>query len=209
MIKHKEIYPKTKRISNAGNLFEVTEKLDGSNLVFYRQNEKLYIALRRNIFCLSELEDVKDILYKGLYEFLKEHGDFLEQSIHEGSAVCGEWLGMGAVKYDVKDFPLKYYMFAKARITEDLKLYNFDYYIEDFHWVFKEGEIPEFIGTVPHVCSLARVPNKEILDSIYEAYEPDRKVEGFVINYNNMIKKYVRMSNGKLVDYNENDRKGE
>ena len=36
MIK-KEIYPKTKRVSCAGDKVYVTEKLDGSNLVFLKK----------------------------------------------------------------------------------------------------------------------------------------------------------------------------
>lgn len=36
MIK-KEIYPKTKRVSNLGDKIFITEKLDGSNLVFFKK----------------------------------------------------------------------------------------------------------------------------------------------------------------------------
>ena len=49
MIK-KEIYPKTKRVSCKGNKVYITEKLDGSNLVFFKKNNELYIAQRKSIF---------------------------------------------------------------------------------------------------------------------------------------------------------------
>lgn len=41
----KEIYPKTKRVSCVGDKVYITEKLDGSNLVFFKKNEELHIAL--------------------------------------------------------------------------------------------------------------------------------------------------------------------
>ena len=65
MIK-KEIYPKTKRVSCMGDKVELTEKLDGSNLVIFKKNDELYIAQRNNIFKINELEENKDKLYKGL-----------------------------------------------------------------------------------------------------------------------------------------------
>ena len=55
MIK-KEIYPKTKRVSCREDKVYITEKLDGSNLVFFKKNEEIYIAQRSNIFKINELE---------------------------------------------------------------------------------------------------------------------------------------------------------
>ena len=55
MIK-KEIYPKTQRTSCTGDKIYVTEKLDGSNLVIFKKSENIYIAQRKNIFSLDELE---------------------------------------------------------------------------------------------------------------------------------------------------------
>ena len=40
MIK-KEIYTKTKRISCTGDKVYITEKLDGSNLVFFKKDDEL------------------------------------------------------------------------------------------------------------------------------------------------------------------------
>ncbi len=202
MIK-KEIYPKTKRVSCLGDKVYVTEKLDGSNLVFFKKDEELYIAQRKNIFKISELEEVKDILYKGLYQWLLDNKDILIAELHNNSAICGEWLGMGCLKYTIDEFDKKWYMFAKANIDDDFNLYNLIYEHELFKYPFISQEIPSFIGIVPEVAELNVLPTKEHLDSIYEKYlnKVNRNVEGFVINYKNIITKYVRMKNGKLQEH--------
>lgn len=103
MIK-KEIYPKTKRVSCSGDKVYITEKLDGSNLVFFKKNDELYIAQRKTIININELEEVKDKLYKGLYQWLLDNKDYLQEQLINDSAICGEWLGMGKLKYDVGEF---------------------------------------------------------------------------------------------------------
>lgn len=203
MIKGKEIYPKTKRVSCKGDKVYLTEKLDGSNLVFFKKEEELYIAQRKNIFKISELEEVKDVLYKGLYQWLLENQEVLQNELHNDSAICGEWLGMGTLKYTVDEFDKRWYMFAKANIDDDFNLYNLVYDHELFIYPFVSQEIPYFIGIVPEVAELINLPNKEQLDSIYEKYtnKVNRTVEGFVVNYRNIISKYVRMKNGKLQEH--------
>ena len=57
MIIKKEIYPKTQRVKCLGEKVYLTEKLDGSNLVFFKLNDKVYIAQRKNIIPLDEIED--------------------------------------------------------------------------------------------------------------------------------------------------------
>lgn len=47
MIRGKEIYPKTKRVSCRGDKVYLTEKLDGSNLVFFKKEDLLFIAQRK------------------------------------------------------------------------------------------------------------------------------------------------------------------
>lgn len=203
MIKGKEIYPKTKRVSCIGDKVYLTEKLDGSNLVFFKKDEELHIAQRKTIFRLSELEEAKDVLYKGLYQWLIENGKTLENELHNNSAICGEWLGMGCLKYSVDEFDKRWYMFAKANIDDDYNLYNLVYDHSLFIYPFISQEMPKFIGIVPEVVELNVLPTKEHLDSIYEKYcnKVNRNVEGFVINYKNMITKYVRMKNGKLQEH--------
>lgn len=202
MIK-KEIYPKTKRVSCSGDKVYITEKLDGSNLVFFKKNDELYIAQRKTIININELEEVKDKLYKGLYQWLLDNKDYLQEQLINDSAICGEWLGMGKLKYDVGEFDKKWYMFAKANIDDEYNLYNLIYEHELFIYPFANQEIPNFIGIVPEITELMGLPTKEFLDSIYETYANGvkRDVEGFVVNYKNIISKYVRMKNGKLEEH--------
>lgn len=202
MIK-KEIYPKTKRVSCMGDKVYITEKLDGSNMVIFKKNDLLYIAQRKNIICEDEFESAKDIMYKGLYEWLLENKDYLKEHLLNNACICGEWLGMGCLKYTIDEFDKRIYMFAKANIDDDYNLYNLIYDHELFIYPFDNQQIPNFIGVVPEVMALNVLPNKEHLDSIYETYcrKVSRNVEGFVVNYKNIITKYVRMKNGKLQEH--------
>lgn len=201
MIK-KEIYPKTKRVSCIGDKVYVTEKLDGSNLVFFKKDDEIYIAQRNNIIKFDEIEEQKNMLYKGLYQWLIDNKEFLND-LHNNSAICGEWLGMGCLKYSIDEFDKRWYMFAKANIDDELNLYNLIYDHKLFIYPFQSQELPKCIGIVPEVIELHVIPTKEHLDSIYEKYSSKvgRNVEGFVVNYKNIITKYVRMKNGKLQEH--------
>lgn len=201
MIK-KEIYPKTKRVSCMGDKVELTEKLDGSNLVIFKKNDELYIAQRNNIFKINELEENKDKLYKGLLQWINDNRESFED-LHNDSTVCGEWIGMGQIKYPVDEFDKRYYMFAKANIDDEFNLYNLIYDHNLFIYPFQSQEIPKCMGIVPVVTELNVIPTKEHLDSIYEKYckLENRNVEGFVVNYKNIITKYVRMKNGQLREH--------
>lgn len=202
MIK-KEIYPKTQRLKCKGEQVEVTEKLDGSNLCIFKKEDIMYLAQRNNIFTFDELEENKDKLYKGVYQWILDNKQVLEEQIINNSVVCGEWLGMGQIKYSVDRFDKRLYMFAKANIDDDFNLYNLIYNHDLFIYPFKDQVIPNFIGIVPVVAELNVIPTKEHLDSIYSKYceKEKRNVEGFVVNYNNIISKYVRMKNGKLKEH--------
>ena len=209
MIK-KEIYPKTERIKLEGFKVQLTEKLDGSNLVIFKKENKLYIAQRKTIISFDEIEDAKGVLYKGLYEWLKTNGEYLQEHLIDNSCLCGEWLGMGQIKYTIDEFDKRLYMFAKANIDDDFNLYNILYNHDLFIYPFDNQELPSFIGVVPVIKETDVIPNKKMLDNIYSKYCEKvnyRKVEGIVINCNNSIKKYVRMKNGKLVEYSDSDHK--
>lgn len=202
MIK-KEIYPKTKRVSCIGDKVYVTEKIDGSNIVIFKKEDLLHIAQRKNIICETEFEESKNIMYKGLYQWLKDHQQYLKEHLLNNACICGEWIGMGCLKYTADEFDKRLYMFAKANIDEDFSLKNIIYEHKLFIYPFDNQEIPNFIGIVPEVTELNVIPTKEHLDRIYEKYceKVDRNVEGFIVNYKNIISKYVRMKNGKLQEH--------
>lgn len=132
MIK-KEIYPKTVRIPIEGDQIIITEKLDGSNLYIFKLNNKLYIAQRNAIFDVEK--DFDEISYgSNLKEWLTNYKEILLKKLHNGSVICGEWLGMGHIKYTIDKFDKKFYMFAKSNIDEDLELKNIIYYEEYFKY---------------------------------------------------------------------------
>ena len=162
MIK-KEIYPKTKRLSCSGDKVYVTEKLDGSNLVIFKKDDVVYIAQRSTILSFDELEENKDKLYKGLYQWLLDNKETFDD-LHNNSAICGEWLGMGKIKYSVDRFDKRYYMFAKANVDDEFNLYNLIYDHSLFIYPFQSQVFPKCIGIVPEVVELNVLPNKEHLD---------------------------------------------
>ena len=110
---------------------------------------------------------------------------------------------MGQIKYSVDEFDKRFYMFAKANVYEDMELTNIIYDHDLFIYPFVSQTIPNYIGKVPVVSCIPYIPNKEHLDGIYERYtkKVERNVEGFVVNYENRITKYVRMKNGKLSEH--------
>lgn len=201
MIK-KAIYPKTKRVSCSGEKIEVTEKLDGSNLCIFKLNSMLFVAQRNTIIAFDELEECKDLLYKGLYQWLIDNKDKLS-TIRDRAVVCGEWLGMGKLKYTIDEFDKRFYMFAKANIDENLTLFNLYYNHDLFIYPFEDMTIPSCIGVVPLIYELNYIPDKDSLDKLYSKYtdKVKRDVEGFVVNYNDNIRKYVRMKNGQLQEH--------
>lgn len=200
MIK-KEIYPKTKRIGLKG-IVTITEKVDGSNLCIFKTDGKLFVAQRTTIYEAGELES--SMMYKGLFGWLEKHKINLLENLNENSVLCGEWVGMGKLKYS---FDQNFLMFAKANITEEFELTNLNYNINHFIYPFINQEIPSYIGIVPTVYQGSNLEflSKETLDTLYTKYieKVGRSVEGFVVNYENNIVKYVRMKNGKLSDHHE------
>ena len=201
----KEIYPKTERIKINGIKVQITEKLDGSNLCFFKLADELYIAMRSNIITLDDVindyDNVKDILYTNLKEWLVENGSKLKKSLNENSAVCGEWISMGKLKYN--DFTNKFHMFAKANVYDNLKLEKLKYDHSLFMYPFVDKTVPSFINFVPLVEEINFFPNIEYLNDLYNNYSKkvNRNVEGFVVNFDDKISKYVRMKRGKVQDH--------
>ena len=200
MIK-KTLYPKTKRVQNK-NKVVITEKLDGSNIGFFKVNEELIIAQRNNIIQLSEIEENKQMLYKGLKGWLEENGEDLKDRLIEGSGFFGEWMGMGKIKYP--ELEKKVYMLAKENYDKG-EIKNLYYEHELFKFPFENQEFPEYIGIVPVVEECENFPNVNTLNMYYDLYKNvvERNVEGFIIAQNNNVNKYVRMKNGKLEEHHE------
>ena len=198
---NKQIYPKTKRIPLSNTIY-VTEKIDGSNLGLFNLNDKLYIAQRGLVFSIDEIEETKDKMYRGLYAWLKENAENIK--LNNNSCIFGEWLGMGQIKYG-KIFNEKLLMFAKANIDDEFNVTNLKYDHSLFKYSFINEERPTFIGIVPIVAILNKMPTKEELDKLYVDYSNlvNRKVEGLIINFNNNILKYVRFKNGKEEEHHE------
>lgn len=198
---NKQIYPKTKRIPLSNTIY-VTEKIDGSNLGVFNLNDKLYIAQRGLVFSIDEIEEVKDKMYRGLYAWLKENAENIK--LNNNSCIFGEWLGMGQIKYG-EIFNEKLLMFAKANVDDEFNVTNLKYDHSLFKYSFINEERPTFIGVVPIVAILNKMPTKEELDKLYLDYSNlvNRKVEGLIVNFNNNILKYVRFKNGKEEEHHE------
>lgn len=208
MIK-REIYPKTPRLS-LQNVVYITEKLDGENLTIFKKDNKLYIATRGCIVnIIDDFEEDKGYLYKGMYTWLLEHRDWLLENICDNSAICGEWLGAGYLHYGQEMTEKRFFMFAKANIDEEWHLYNLKYNHDLFRYPFtninQEQVIPDFIKIVPIVSVEENIPTISRLDELYEWYKKvvNRDVEGFVINFQDKICKYVRKKNGKETPHME------
>lgn len=194
----KQLYGKTSRFKRDETTI-VTEKIDGANLTFFKLNETLYIAERRRIFTMDEIDQIE---YRGLKEWLKEHGEALEESLFENAAIIGEWIGMGKLRYD---FTSPFMQFAKGNIYEDFELVNLRYEEELFHYSFIESQVPDFIGRVPIVGRYETSLTLEELNELYDRYSEvmGRPVEGFIVNTLGHIRKYVRRKRGKLEDHVE------
>ena len=197
MIKRK-IYPSTIRYGKDTTC--ITEKLDGSNLGIFKLDGKLLVAQRNNLFVYPEDRD--EITYGKLTEWLDEHSQVLLDELHEGSGVFGEWLAenKGDKKYP---FSQVFMVFAKATINERYEVSNLMYDTQLFIYPFISQVIPDFIGVVPVVKVLDHYPSLEELDNLYEEYvnTENRRVEGFVLNKNNTIRKYVRFKGKQLTEH--------
>lgn len=202
-----KLYPSTSRVGKDKSKVTVTEKLDGSNLGFFKVDGDLWIAQRNWVIPFSNLEDSKDFMYKGLYGWLKEHGEELRDSLHENSGVFGEWIGMGSIKYGDTDINGRYYIFAKANLDDKKQqAINIRYEHGLFKYPFIDQVIPEYMNVVPIVTEFDSYPSVNQLDELYEVYVnsdriADRNVEGFIVIDKGAITKYVRFKGGVLNDH--------
>lgn len=200
----KTIYPKTKRFSQG---YQITEKLDGSNLGIANINGLLHFFQRNLIFSINEINNVEEsAIYKGLKDWIIENKDILS-SIRNGKVIFGEWLGMGKLDYSMLD--KKYYVFSFADIDYTYNISNIEYILDSLKYMFDGNEIPNIMDKVFEVWTIKNYDiDTDDLDMLYQDYvkKVNRQVEGFIIYdmYTNFIRKYVRYNRlGELVDYKE------
>ena len=198
MIKVK-LYGKTQRLKETENTI-VTEKMDGSNLVLFKKDGVLHIGERNTIYTLDEVDEIN---YKGLKGWIAENGLELQEALLDNSAIVGEWIGMGRLKYPENQD--RFQMFAKANVYNDYELVNIRYEPNLFQYPFKDQSIPDFIGIVPIIAMVEGTVTIEKLDELYDGYveEVGRAVEGFIINSFGNIRKYVRNKNGYIEAHKE------
>ena len=203
MIK-KKLYPKTQRLTNKTK-YLITEKLDGSNLSFFKLNDTLYIAQRNMIYTIGEIEELKQKMYGGLYNWLQKHANDLKDTLNDGSAIIGEWIGMGQIEYGDSLGSNKFFMFAKANVNEKLEIYNLRYDHDLFIYPFKDQIIPEFISLVPVITEGTDHFTVRDMNLLYEQVTRNlnRKVEGFIVSDGTTVRKYVRCKNGELTEHKE------
>jgi len=186
----KTLYPKTQRISDSKII--ITEKLDGSNLWIFKLNGEVIIAQRNNVFKLSELNSKQ--CYKWLYQRIHEN----TLCLFEWSWVFWERIWMWNIKYD---FDKRFYIFARARISEDYEVSHIQY--EYLQYTFNDQIIPDCIWLVPVVEEVNYNPTIVDLDILYDEYKEKvwRDVEWFIINNQWSIRKYVRYKDWKLTEH--------
>lgn len=205
------LYPKTDRAKRSQEVV-ITEKLDGSNLGFFNDNGKLVIAQRNRVYSYEEIN--KSFCYRGLLGWLEDHHEELLNSLHPGSGIFGEWLGMGKIGYGSSELDKKFYYFAKARLEWTPHNTPFVTHLNNdpdlLHYAFVEQECPDFIAPVPRVAEIGLTNTTvsiKYLDNLYKDYceKVGRRVEGFVVYYRfaNKIVKYVRCKNGKPSPHKE------
>ena len=207
MINKRTLYPKTKRVTKNSAKTIVTEKLDGSNLGFAKVDGELYVVTRNNIYKASDRheKEIKQRMYKGLWSFLEEFGEQLKQDLVDNALIFGEWIAMGRLKYP-ESYHLQFHMFAKANVDDEFEnVTNMIYDSEHFKYSFVKQFVPIYLETVPKVCTFNHYPSIEELDELYDhyVYDMNRDVEGFILNQNNQVLKYVRNKNGKIEDHVE------
>lgn len=209
------IFPKIKRIE-INKKYQITEKLDGSNLGIAKIGYNLYFCQRNTIFGTYEVYDNKNVLYKNLEPWIIENKETLLEVLNDNTIIFGEWLGMGHIKYS--NFKNNFNMFAKAKINYDIEAYDGDsdelslkitdlnFNIKELKYAFKDETIPNFISLVPTVDNDLELINKEALDELYNKYSEsqDRIIEGFVILDESepmFVRKYVRCKNGQVKEH--------
>jgi len=211
----KTLYPKTERY-NPKKLIQITEKINGECIGFAKDLDGNFMIIQRNnfftLFCNDHNEidfsnelSVISILYKQLHDWLLENGEMLFNELHSGSVIFGEWVHSNSGTYTQGHYGDSLFkMFAKANIDEYYIIGRYKYDHDLFKYPFMNVEIPSYIDVVPFInkmpmCALSL----EFLNRLYERYTRTYgiHVEGFVIEIDGMIKKYVRKKENKTIEH--------
>lgn len=206
----KTLYPKTQRFNDNLPYWQITEKLDGSNLTLFKYGGELWVGTRNYVFCWNDVESKNDVGYDGLYGWLEQHADDIKNLLEENEAICGEWIGMGRIKY--KDtLKHRFYMFGYGEVFIDVeqnvfKLIKLNRNAWDLKVWVNDANVDNYMDAVPCVTYISQAMQCD-LDVLYASYRDkvQRDVEGFVITnlYTGQPFKYVRLKNGKLTQHEE------
>lgn len=205
-MKNVKLYPRTNRTGKEKTNWQITEKLDGSNIGFFVLEGELYVVQRNRVYKAKDVDEYGT--YPALKEFLENTS--LEKDIYEGTVIFGEWIAQGRLKYDVDKFG-RFHMFAKGRINPAItEVSNLVYRRELLMYAFNNQEIPCYVNLVPFISESDFKPSVETLDYIYDSYleSLDRECEGFIISDGTRVEKYVRNVGRGVEDFNPNGNKG-
>ena len=207
MIRNNMVYPKTKRISKTDFVWQITEKMDGSNLTFFKFDDDLYLATRNNVFNWTvEKPTSQDIQYKGLFGWVENYSKLLYEKLKNHEALFGEWLGMGKIKYE--DYFPRFNLFAYGYMhqNEDGK-FEAGYINRDLNKIadfLVEHDLNRDFITVPFVDYTDSL-SPDLIDWYYNKYrdEQSREVEGFILTNldSGEVRKYVRYKGGKMLEH--------
>ncbi len=201
------VYPKTKRISKTDFVWQITEKMDGSNLTFFKFDDDLYLATRNNVFnWTGEKPTSQYIQYKGLFGWMENYSKLLYEKLNNHEALFGEWLGMGKIKYE--DYFPQFNLFAYGYMHQnkdgkfEARYINRDLNkITDF---LVEHDLNRDFITVPFVDYTDSL-SPDLIDWYYNKYrdEKSREVEGFILTNldSGEVRKYVRYKGGKMTEH--------
>ncbi|WP_288867277.1 RNA ligase family protein [uncultured Sneathia sp.] len=76
------LFPKIKRME-INKKYQITEKLDGSNLGIARIGYNLYFCQRNTILTTFDIHDNKNILYKNLENWIIENKETLLETLND------------------------------------------------------------------------------------------------------------------------------
>lgn len=117
-IKRPDNYSRKQAPFFKGNIIQIQEKLDGSNIAIMKDNNQLRIFSRNR----EITENYCD--FKGLSEWLIHHEKKILEALNNGNVIFGEWLGQGKIPYNKKASNgnlERYYIFDIATSIENME----------------------------------------------------------------------------------------